>query len=257
MSELSDFIETPVDTQEPEVETPAPEIQAKTTANETQEGDGEGTPAQADPPPKAVDDAPEGAPTAPDNKEPGHIPIAALLDERGKRQAVERELEQLRSQMRQTEKIPTPDVFEDPDGYTKHMQYEAEIREWNLRCDLTSDMMRSIHDDYDDMESRFIEMGKENSELFVRMRQSSNPAKFAYDTAKKAIRFEAMENVDEWEAKKTAEIEAKVKAEFEQKAKDRASKADSIPPSLAAATAVGGNTAVISVPDPLKTTFNR
>lgn len=257
MSELADFIETPVETQEPEAETPAPEIQAEPPAAEAQEADGEGTPAQDDPPPKAADDAPEGAPTAPDNKEPDSIPIAALLDERGKRQAVERELEQLRSQMSQAEQTPAPDVFEDPDGYRKHMQDEAELREWNLRCDLTSDMMRSIHDDYDDMEARFIEMGKENSELLLRMRQSSNPAKFAYDTAKKAIRFEAMENVDEWEAKKTAEIEAKLKAEFEQKANERATKADSLPPSLTAATAVGGNTAVISVPDPLETTFNR
>ena len=85
--------------------------------------------------------------------------------------------------------------------------------------------------------------------------------KFVYDTVKKAEKLAKLENVDEFEAKTRAEIEAKVRAEleakFEAKAKAESEKAASLSPSLANQRAAGGNTGVVSIADPLETTFNR
>ena len=198
-----------------------------------------------------------GEPTSPDKKESGHVPIAALLDEREKRQAAIKELEELRSQLGKQEQKQAPDVFEDPEGFTKHFESQFNEREWNLRCELTAETMRDRYEDYDDMEKKFLELGEQNPELAVKLRQSPNPAKFAYETAKRAIRLDQLENVDEWEAKKTAELEAKIRAEFEAKQSADTSKSESLSPSLTNTRATGGNTQVISIPDPLESTFNR
>lgn len=78
-------------------------------------------PVQADPAPEPIQ--PEGEPATPpvaQAEEPRHIPITALLDEREKRQAKEREAEELRRKLaeyeaRQQPVAPPPDVFTDPD----------------------------------------------------------------------------------------------------------------------------------------------
>lgn len=118
-----------------------------------------------------------------------------------------------------------------------------------------------MHDDYDDMESKFLDLAKDTPDLIQKMNASKLPAKFVYDTAKKAEKLADLENVDEWEAKKEAEIEARIRAEIEAKAKAKAEadaeKTDAIQPSLAATRAEGGNKEVITVDDPLETTFNR
>lgn len=67
----------------------------------------------------------EPAPVAPaePKPEPGYVPISAIMDERDKRQAAERELARIRAtQVQQTAPAPVPDVFDDPQGFIQHQE---------------------------------------------------------------------------------------------------------------------------------------
>lgn len=79
-------------------------------------------------------DAPDAAPEPvvapePAKPEPGFIPIAAMLDEREKRQRLERENEELRKAQaeRQAKAQPQIDPIIDPEGYQAHVARQVEI----------------------------------------------------------------------------------------------------------------------------------
>lgn len=102
-------------------ETPeAEEPEAVEAATLEPKPEAEGTGETASPP-----EAPVETPKAP---EAHTAPLTALLDEREKRQAAERELNQLREWRRQQEaqaraaQQKVPDVFEDPQGFVAHSQ---------------------------------------------------------------------------------------------------------------------------------------
>lgn len=56
---------------------------------------------------------------------PQHVPLAAMLDERDKRKALEAELAQFRAQQAQQQPEPAPDMFEDPDGYRNYQDQKV------------------------------------------------------------------------------------------------------------------------------------
>lgn len=251
MSELAEFIESSVE-QEPV------EVAEETVQENVQE-----EAAEAAPEPEAEAE-PEGSPTEPDKTEKtGEVPIAALLDEREKRQAYERELAQLKQQLAQQNAKPeeVPDVLDDSGKFVSHLEQKFEGKLFQNRVEMSQEFMRMTHQDYDEAEAKFVQMVQENPSLAQQMRSAQLPAKFVYDTVKKAEKLAKLENVDEFEAKTRAEIEAKVRAEleakFEAKAKAESEKAASLSPSLANQRAAGGNTGVVSIADPLETTFNR
>jgi len=247
MSELAEFVEesvvedTPVEEVKEEVQ--EPEVEAK-------------------PEPEAeVAEEPEGLPTEPEKPEKtGEVPIAALLDEREKRQAFEKKYNELLTQQAKPQE-PAPDILEDQEGFLKHFTSQMQQERLSDRIELSQEVMRMQHEDYDEAEAAFMQMAQENPELGQQLAAAKLPAKFVYDTVKKAEKLAAMENVDEWEAKKTAELEAKIRAELETKAqaaaKAKADAGESLSPSLTAHRAEGGNREVITVADPLDTTFNR
>lgn len=191
-------------------------------------------------------------------KESGHVPLAALKDEREKRQRLQAELEQLKAQVKPT---PPPDMFDDPAAYAADIDRRIDDGTFRASVVVSQAMMRLQHQDYDAMEAKFAEMVQENPILGVQLRSAELPALFAYETAKKAEKLAAMENIEEWEAKKTAELEAKIRAELTAELEAKASaaaKGDNLSPSLTKQRADGANSGVIlDVPDPLQSTFNR
>ena len=249
MSELAEFIESSV-----EVEAP---IEA---AEETTEELAEAPDVEE---PEAEQEEPQGSTTEPDKTEKhGEVPIKALLDEREKRQSYERELAELKQQMAANKApVEVPDPLDNTEGFVSHLSQDFEGRLSKTRVEMSQEFMRMTHEDYDEAEAKFISMANENPALAREMQAATLPAKFVYDTVKKAEKLEKLSNVDEFEATTRAEIEAKVraeiKAEVEAKAKAEAEKAGSLTPSLAQQRAEGGNREVITVADPLATTFNR
>ena len=211
----------------------------------------------------AEEKAEEGSTPESETKETGTVPIAALLDEREKRQAFEKQVEELKGKINTSEEQkPLPDVFENQDDFVSELQARLKAETQAVRIEVSQDFMRTMHDDYDQMEAKFMELAKDNPELVSKMSAAATPAKFVYETAKKAEKLAELNNVDEWEAKKTAELTAKIKAELEAEAKAKAEtdakNEDAISPSIAAQRAAGGNNdKSVDVPDPLETTFNR
>jgi len=260
-SELTDFLkDEPETTTEDTTDVDKPEE----TAEQDDKG-GEKTDDDSTTDDKAAesnqDDA--GSPSEPENKDTGTVPIAALLDEREKRQAFEKQVGELTDKLSTTEAKPLPDVLDDQEGFVKQLESKVKSETQAVRIEVSQDMMRTMHSDYDEMEAKFVAMAKDNPDLISKMYATPLPAKFAYETAKKADKLADFENVEEWEAKKTAELKASIKAEMEAEAKAKAEKdadtSGALSPSIAAQRAAGSNGSQkpADVPDPLETTFNR
>tara|TARA_R110002020_G_scaffold180814_2_gene375503 strand:- start:734 stop:1492 length:759 start_codon:yes stop_codon:yes gene_type:complete len=252
MSELAEFLE------EQPLEAPPEEVAPEEVPTGETEPEVE-TPPEAEQPTEL-----EGSPPEPESSESDKsVPIAALLDERDKRQAMSKELEALRKQLdERTEPEAVPDVIDDQEGFVSSIRSEVQREVFSVRAEVSQEMMRTMHDDYDAVEAKFLEMATDNPELADGMASATLPAKFAYETVKKAEKLAQMENVDEYESKTRAEIEAKVRAEIEAEVragiKAESDKASSLTPSIAAVTADGGNTVPpVKIENPLETTFNR
>lgn len=134
-------------------ETPEAEKQPDATKTDGQPRDEGGRfasqqPVEAVPAPVAPEPAPveQPAPVAvpePVKQEPGHIPITALLDEREKRQRLERELSDLRSRQ-QPEPPPT---FQTPEEIATYVQREAANAAWSAKVDFSESSAREKHGD--------------------------------------------------------------------------------------------------------------
>jgi hypothetical protein len=88
------------------------------------------TPQASEPPAPPQTAAP--APAAPDptaatqQQANGHIPIAALLDEREKRKELERRLREIEEKQQQQTKAPIPDPIADPEGYQQALDAQRQ-----------------------------------------------------------------------------------------------------------------------------------
>tara|TARA_R110002096_G_scaffold51370_1_gene134284 strand:- start:661 stop:1425 length:765 start_codon:yes stop_codon:yes gene_type:complete len=191
-------------------------------------------------------------------QETGNVPIQALLDEREKRQAYEAQMRQMQSQLEKQNQQPAPtapDVLDDQAGFANHLQQSVREEIQTSKIAQSQAMMRMMHEDYDSMESTFVQMARQNPQLVQEMNASPMPALYAYETAKKAEKFSQMQNIDEYQAKLKAEIteqvRAELKAEMEGKVQSDADLSNSITPSIANARAAGTNREAIAVPDPM------
>lgn len=223
-------------------EPPAPEVEEPVAEAEAGE---------AAPEPEAKEpETPQEAET-PEAKQDGEGPEAwtkaAVLDERRKRQELERKLAELEA-AKAEDKPQRPDVFADPDGAFGHVEQtlrqEMARQIHSTRLELSQEMMRTVYQDYDELESEFVDMAKDNPVLLQDLQQSANPAKFAYETAKKAREAAELKDVDKMrakiEAELRAELEAQIKAESEQSQAKTAQKREALTPSLAATQSKGG-----------------
>lgn len=129
-------------------------------------------------------EAPKGeeaeTPAAEDEK--SVIPVAALKSERQKRQAAERERDELKQRLSGDKEEP-------------------ELSEiiFNERTNMSREIMLELKDDYEDMESLFIELAKEDNSLIEKMKKSPNPAKYAYNAAKEHLEIEELRKTKESE----------------------------------------------------------
>lgn len=196
--------------------------------------------------PAKTDDGKAAAPPA-DKTEPDHVPLAAVKDERRKRQEAERKAEDLEKRLAALEKpsAKKPDIFEDPDGVLGSLRQEVQGQILQTRIELSQDLMREKHEDYDELESEFYDLAKANPFLLQDPAFTKNPAKYAYETAKKARDAAGLKDVDkmraELEAKVRKEVEEKIRKETEEKSKKDGSKRSATEtPSLAQARAADG-----------------
>ena len=112
------FFEDEPEAEAPEAEAPQPEdvkAEEETEVAEQPAAEGKGEDKEAAPP------------AAPEEKQPGHVPLSALLDEREKRQKFEREVEELRRWRAQQEaQRQKPDFFENPEAALSQVQQQVQ-----------------------------------------------------------------------------------------------------------------------------------
>jgi hypothetical protein len=160
----------------------------------------------------------EAAPPAVDKeevetKEPGSIPLTALLDERQKRQESERREQDLKKQLENLQAQKTALTEED---------LEDPVRVYNLlnqqmlneRLMLSEQLLLATKEDGEEMLNYFVEkVVVENPALSAEMTRQQNPAAYAYKAAKQhKIATEVGTDPAAYEAKVRAKIMAELEA---------------------------------------------
>ena len=112
-------------------------------------------PPPAAPEPPAADAQPvqdqgqaNGQPNGGTQPPPGYIPMAALLDERDKRQKYERELETYRKQLEEARRAPPPapiDPITDPEGFEASINQRLERARWDAITSVSHSMALRQH----------------------------------------------------------------------------------------------------------------
>jgi len=169
----------------------------------------------------------------------------AVLDERRKRQEMERRIAELQKPAER------PDLFADPDGALSHLESRFQQQMFASKVEMSQELMRSMHEDYDELETEFHELAKDNPVLLKQLSEAQNPARFAYETAMKARTVATINDADKLraqvEAKYKSELEEKLRKEFEEKyGKETQKRAAVSGPSLAAVT---GKTSINDQPN--------
>ena len=171
-----------------------------------------------------------------------HWSETAYLDEKGKRQNLERENAELKAKLQPKEEDDV-DLFADPDKFKKSVDDKINNATLSTKISLSREFIMDSKPDYVEKEAKFVEMATADRSLVTKMNQSSNPAKFAYETASKQIAYEAklklVDEIGDPEAYK-----AKLKQEIldELKSVQPAKKPAKRVPSLATASATSGAT---------------
>lgn len=227
-NELSQFLETSVADPEPEIATPEPVIAADKGEQNAESPSAE-----------------KGEPTAKDEPEKGFVPIAATINERKRRQEAEQERDALRQEL-ESLKTPKqeekgPDLFAEPEAWVKAQDQKTQKQILQTKIELSREMYLESKPDFEEKEAAFVKMAQANPALVQQMYASANPAKFAYETAKKQLAIDEMGDPETYRAKLKAEILAELQGvtpEPEKPLKPIIEKA----PSLANASAARLNT---------------
>lgn len=153
---------------------------------------------------------------------------SAMLAEREKRQALEREREEER-QRREAE--PMPDWFDNPD---KAFEARFQAQQDNIRSaaraearqmflNMSEDMMRGQHADYDQVREVFVEEIQRNPALQAEFAAAPNPAAFVYRQGKVLTELrEVGGDLGKYRERVEADVRKRIEAEIAAKAKRQA-----------------------------------
>ncbi len=224
-------------------------------ATETQTGE-PSAPATQPPDGRPRDDAGRFAPKAgePDPKpavpptakpDPAHVPVAALQEERRRRQELERQLAEATRQPppKPVDPPKRPELFEDPDAYRADLERTFDDRLANERLNWSELQARQVHgtEVVDKAFQAFGEIVQKNPALYQQVMGSQHP----WDAVVQVVRkIEALNEIGDpmtFAQRKEAELRQRLRAEWDA---EQASKAP--PPPAAAPLALP--TALGSVP---------
>lgn len=214
------------------VDEPAAEAETEDTTGETSEATE--TPEAEAPEPEAstedadTDTAEDSTPESEDEGDEHRVPVAALKAERSKRQELERRLQALEGQKQQESDSDTyPDVFADQEGFTKRFQEEVDRKVGQVRIETAQQIMRTMHEDYDDREAKFLEYANENPSVLSDPKFKENPALFAYEFAGKLDEFSQVKNLDSYKERLREQIRKEVLEETQKEQQARQETAES------------------------------
>lgn len=115
------------------------------------------------------------------------VPLAALKEEREKRQALERKMAELESrvgqqptQTPQAQRQKAPDPYEDPEGYDAYVQSTVAETEWRMRAEMSGRFAEAQHGK-DTVEAAITwaqEQARQDPTLEVRVRSQASPVEY-------------------------------------------------------------------------------
>lgn len=158
--------------------------------------------------------------------EPGHIPIAALKDERAKRQAMEEQFRQANERLQQYESYyaqqqpgAQPEQEQDPIEFIAQqvmgrLQPQTEAQMLTMRVNVAEEFARQKWQDYDEKVELFKEAAAANPFLVEEMKRSANPAEYAYNAAQKINEARTYGTATPSREQIEAEIREKIMAEI-------------------------------------------
>jgi hypothetical protein len=105
-------------------------------------------PAPVEQPPEPAQPAPAAEPAQPvepqqGKTEQGHVPLAAMLDERDRRRKAEAELQQYRQQSQP--QVQPPSAWDDPDGFAAYQSQQFEERLLVQKLEMSESIARTVH----------------------------------------------------------------------------------------------------------------
>ena len=230
--------ETPETEAAPPAETEAPPTDsAQAEADTSPEGAQTGEEPKAEAEEANAEAEVDAPPVSEDEAE--RVPVAALKDERTRRQAAEAELNALRTQEADT---PRPDVFEDPDGAFAHLEQQFDAKLLTAKLDMSEQMAEEAHPDYDEKLDAFAEAVQSDPSLSQKLVAHPNPGEFAYRAGAQHLLLKDGGGIEGLVARAKAEGRAEAEAEFKGKS-GVADKARSLlPETLANEPNVAGRT---------------
>ena len=134
----------------------------------------------------------EAAPPA--AQESKQVPLAAVLDERGKRQAAEDKAKALEERLKELETTPTTDFWEAPEERLKEIEttlrqeFDQKFQSGLLAYSMQSASYR--HDDYEDALAAFKKAAGDNPALADQVFSTGDPGEYIYSTGKQFLQLE-------------------------------------------------------------------
>lgn len=119
------------------------------------------------------------------SEEEGSVPRRALIDERRKRQDLEKQVQELRQKHEPDEEAPDP--TDDPEGYEKYLRAKWEKEQWEKTANRSREKAMETHPDYEEKERHFLFLASQDPELVRQMNEDPDPASFAYTKAKESL----------------------------------------------------------------------
>ena len=143
---------------------------------------------------------PEGEAAEQVETDPKQVPLAALKEEREKRQALERKFAELESRVGQPQQQVqqrqlAPDPYEDPEGYNAYVQNTVAQTEWKMRAEMSG---RFAEEKYgkDTVEAAISwaqAEGVKDPTLGQRVQMQSSPVEFVVQEYKRSQTLQALE----------------------------------------------------------------
>jgi len=233
-------------------ETPAP-VQAPAEATTTDttgvqaEGDGRPRDEQGRFRPKESeaekpkDAKPKSQPPGDSQKPVTEGQLAALMAEREKRQALERQLAEMQKRIPQ-QQVKKPDLYEAPDEFRADIHRSVTETVLNERLNMSEMMVRSQFDDAEDAINTFMEAVQANPALRSQAMQSAHPYKYIYDEGKRILAMKEIGDPISYRERLEKEIREKVMAELQQANPSQPAATLNLPTSLGSVRSAGPRT---------------
>lgn len=165
----------------------------------------------------------------------------AMMEERGKRQELERRFAALEATKQPASTEAAKTFWDDPDGALAKHRAEIRAEAMNARLHTAEFISRQKHTDFDAKVEVFGQIIQQTPGLREQWVAAPDMAEFAYNIAKNHMELQEAGGIPELRAKIAAETRLQIEAELKVKAEALAKERAALPPSLSEARSSGVN----------------